>query len=240
MAKQDKSERMGESREAMAAYQASRKVSLDSVLANLVNGPSAAKENGGSGLIDKRSDQTYIAGVKVAQEHIDWDSVLSRAGKQVPQGRAPQGKGASMYNPAVNTISLSLANKAMETFQPVVNELNKFKFASSTDKRDEQMEQIYAAVKEAVQRVAVKEVAANTKRFYDNAVKFANTGSGMRVTYKVANNAVVVTAEGDFYGDEIVCLEQDGGNATAYVARHVDGEFEDITGRFAMKLELGK
>jgi hypothetical protein len=247
--KESRREARAADRQSIADITASMHMNLDDTLMHLANvrsGTAPEKAGGSSNsLIDKRADQTYVAGKKIAQEHINWDSVLSRAGYQ-PQAQPQSRRGGPAYDANANTISIALSNRAMETFQPVVNELNRFKFASSDEKRDEQLGALLLAVKTAVQRVAIREVAANTKRFYDNAVKFSQientSGSvkGMKVIYKVASANVVVTAEGEFFGDEIVCLEQDGASATAYVARQVGNEFEDITGRYAMKLELAQ
>lgn len=241
--KQEKKEQRAQDRAEAKEILGSFHMNIDDAFTKIMNKaagiPDSAPSGGRSNLIDK--DQTYVAGKLVANEHMDWDSMLSRLGK-VPQKQAGGLRRPGMHPGQLppNTISLALQNRHMEQFQPVVNELARFKFASSPEKRETQMELIVTAVKKAIQGVAIQEVANNTKRFYDNAFRFAQTNNGIKVSYKVGNHSVIVTADGGFYGDEIVCLEQDGSNVTAYIARISGDDYEDITSNFSLKLELAK
>jgi hypothetical protein len=242
MAKKDK-ETAEDVRAAYAERDALFRLNLDTVATKVVNKMNGIDEDGGSGLVDPmaaRKQRQIEAGIVNGPEdhHVDWGAFLQKTNP----GMASKVAGRSMGRPAAapNTISLALANRQAEAFSPVVSELNKFKFASVDDKREEQMREIVSGVREVIKKLAVKEVAANTRRFYDNVAKFFQTTSGVKAIYKVASSHVTVVAEGQFCGDEIVCLEQDGTNVTAYVARQFDDQFEDISGNFNIKLELSK
>jgi hypothetical protein len=237
--KEQRAAQRAEDAEAIAAYESSRKVDLDAVLGNIMYGPKASSPNGGSGLIDKRADQQTLAGKKVTAEHINWDGMLGRLGR-IP---TPRGAPGAMSYGSPNSINLAtLANRTMEKFKPVVSELNKFKFAASPDLQEAQMRQIVSAVREVTQKMAINDVAMTTRRAYDNVADVGRITSagitlGMKVTYKVGPMKVAVTAKGDFTGDEIVCLEQEGTQATAYVVRPNGADFEDLSGAFDIKFE---
>jgi hypothetical protein len=203
--------------------------------------PDDAPSGGASSLIDK--DNSYIAGKKIANEHLDWNSVLEKLGKAPqPKSRTAKATGSNPYAAprAENTISLILQDRAADQFQPVVEELSRFKFASAPDKREEQLQALLAGVRGAIHKVATQEVANNTKRYYENALKFSRLDDGMLVVFAMGNKRVAVTAQGEFFGDEIICLEQEGQSARAYVARHGDETFADLSENYALKLELVK
>ena len=88
--------------------------------------------------------------------------------------------------------------------------------------------------------MVVRDVVDNTKAYFDNAVKFFCTDTGIRVIFKVAgiaNTHVAVHAEGTFAGDEIICLEEEGTNVSAHVSKRNGEGFIDLSKQFKMHLK---
>ncbi len=215
------------------------RMNLDKTFEKVVNKMAGVPDDASGGrskLIDK--DTTMVNGKPVENHHVDWNAYLQKLGK-APQGQSRQSS-QNPYASPPNTISIALANRAMETFQPILNELSKFKFASGINRRAAQMDTLMTAVKKAMQEVAIREVANNTSQFYDNAYRFVQPeDGGLKVTYKVANVNVNVSVKGEFVGDEVICLEPpEGPNVTAYVARQNGSQFEDLTNNFAIQMEV--
>lgn len=230
----------------IAAIQASMRMNLDDAFQKVVNGATAGSNTtasaSGGGLIDKRSDSITVAGKKVEQHHMDWDSMLSKLGRNP----SPQSRGSNGQPAQNNTISFAMANRVMESYKPVINELNKFRFASSPEKKAEQIDQILGFVKEAMQKVAVNQVLSNTKAYYQNATAFArlvNDDStqtlGLKVTFQISDEIkVAMSAEGRFYGDEIIGFEHQNDGGAGYVIRPREQSFDDITSEFKIALKM--
>ncbi len=236
-------------REETNAILNSFKMDLDSTFTKIIN-KKAGIDDSGSNAPSGFHDPNAARKQRMAQSgqlrqpedhHMDWDAVLAKLGHK-PAKRTTASKGPASknpyYAPVQNTISIALHNRASEEFQPVMNELSRFKFASAPDKREQQLKAIYSGVKKAMQTVAIQEVANTTQQFYKNAVKFSQTDDGLKVVYAVGQVHVQITANGTFCGDEIVCCEQDGTNVTGYVARQVGDDYEDLTGDFEMKFDV--
>jgi hypothetical protein len=253
MANRASREEKAQDREQTANILNSFKLNIDDVFTKVVNKmagvPDDDASNAPSGFVDpsaaRRERMMEMTGKADGpmDHHMNWEDVVARVAPKFA-GKGKQRGQNRVY--ANNTIELStLQTKAAEKFQPVMNELKKFKFASREDRREEQMNEVVSAVRAALRKIAgedrqitVRDVVQNTKNAYDNAVKFFQTDTGVRVVFKVASNLVSVTASGEFSGEEIVCLENDGTKISAFVVRPQDDSFEDLTGNYDMELNV--
>jgi hypothetical protein len=181
-------------------------------------------------------------GNPVFNEQLNWDSVLTQLGK-APREQQPATtqKVASNMNPQQYfqprqppTISLAVEKKTAEAFKPVIDELSRYKFASGEKK----LSQVVTAIRETMQKFAIQEVAKITKEHYSNAERFQYIDNGVRVTFSLDDKVkVAVKVAGAFRGDEIICLERNGDEASAYVLRSEGSGFTDISDGFELGLE---
>lgn len=238
MANKQTREDRAQDREQANNILSSFRLNVGDVLQKMIEGPNDAS-NAPSGFVDpnavRRERMLQVTGKAdgPADVHMDWDSVISKVAGTVPAGKLINKKSDP------NVISLaSLANRSVEKFAPVIDELKSFKFASSEDKKEQQLLEVAAVVKQTLKKMAIRDVVKNTKAAYDNAAKFFQTESGIRVVFKVASYSLSVTADGNFCGDEIVCLEQEGTDLKPYIVRPKGDGFENLTSVFDVKVEV--
>ena len=100
------------------------------------------------------------------------------------------------------------------------------------------MPSISAAIRTAMQDMIIKEVATNTKKaFKDHIKSFEKVAGGLRTTFNFDKIALAVTAKGNFYGDETICVYAEDGKVKAKVMRINEEAADDLTNQFDIKME---
>jgi hypothetical protein len=122
-------------------------------------------------------------------------------------------------------------------FATIVNELERFRFSSDTERRERQIGIVVAAVRNALQTLIIREVGMNTKRAFREHVENVYTvPGGIKVAFNFAGDKHTVTARGAFSGEETVCVYKKGQQVYGGVVRLEGEENVDISGNYGIEL----
>ena len=118
-------------------------------------------------------------------------------------------------------------------YSEVLSTLDRFSFSDDPDRRKRQMNMIVSAVRNALQDVVLDEVASNTKTAYKGyAERVVKAPGGLKCYFNFSGKGFTVIAKGTFYGDETVCVHQEGGKVGAAVLRIEGDNHTDLSSNF--------
>jgi len=228
-------ETVGERREAVAEYEASRKINSDALMDNffrIAKGEKPVYENKGadpSGFIDTSIDN---AAEGYVGNHIDFSGFMGDIG----ENSSMQKSASATYRQESDLGDLS----------PIINSLKSFKFSSN---RHNEIDILREALQEGIykinserNKVITSYVMDNTKKISSGAQKFYLIKSGgVRCEFSVLNQKYSMTAMGKFQGNEVLCWTVDGNTVNGHVMRydHNNGRYHGTDNQFETKITNG-
>lgn len=115
--------------------------------------------------------------------------------------------------------------KVNTKFAAVIQELERFEFSEDPEKLASQFEVVNQSIRNALQRLRLQEVAANTRTAYGKYVqKVEPAPGGLKVYFDFGSGPIAVTAQGSFFGDETICVYAVDGSARAAVMKIANGQ----------------
>lgn len=125
---------------------------------------------------------------------------------------------------------------------PLINDLLNFKFSSN---RTEEIEILRQTIHDAMNKMAISQVANKTKQSNQKVNKFSvitnksnNNVVGLTACFSVLKNPYKMKVIGDFYGNEILSWQVDGDQVIGHVMQEQpDGSFFNISDNYKIKVE---
>jgi hypothetical protein len=109
-------------------------------------------------------------------------------------------------------------------YAQVVNRLDRFPFSEDPTVLKQQMTVVEGALRTAMQDLINKAVATNTKKaFKQYCTRIQKVAGGLTITYNFGEKDIFVTAKGNFFGDETICIQDVDGKKVASIIV-IDGE----------------
>lgn len=126
-------------------------------------------------------------------------------------------------------------------YASIIERLDRFPFSNNEEIFQEQLKVVEGAFRTAMQTIIAKSVAGNTKNaFKDYCKQIIKIAGGLQATFNFGNGNIVVTAKGNFFGDETLCIYDNDNKYRAAVIKVVgENQFNDLSNEFDISIKRG-
>ncbi len=165
-------------------------------------------------------------------------ALVNRQGGVTSRGRQEVDTSAYMNIPDPNERMGRSPTRMPAKYAEIVDTLDRFKFSNDEERRKRQIKIVTSALRTALSELVLEEVAVNTKTSYKGyAEKVVKAPGGLKVYFNFGDGKqFTVTAKGGFYGDETVCVHQNGSKVTASILRIEGEDYTDLSENFEINI----